>query len=340
MPFFLKLAKPDFKFLSDQLARLFGAVAQNFGDAEEAGFVVLNDTGIRRDADFAIGKGVERLQGLVGVDPGGQEDADLDMLGGAVLDFGDAHFALVDRFEHRIDEARGCRAEGDLADDEFFGFPLFDAGAHLDAASAESVIVVGDICDAALREIGKEFEGLLLQHRNAGVDELVKIVRQDFAGETDGDALGSVGEDKGELCRQGHGFLVAAVVAGRPGRGLGIEKDLVGEFGEARLDVSRCGGGVTGENITPVPLSLDDEFLLPHVDERVTDGLVAVGVILHRVADDVGHFVETTVVFFLQRMEDAPLHGLQSIIDVRDGTFKDDVAGVFQKPFGIHAFQR
>ena len=149
-----------------------------------------------------------------------------------------------------------------------------------------------------------------------------------------------MGEDEGELRRQGHGFLVAAIVAGRPGRGLGIEKDLVGEFGKARLDVARRGGGVTGEDVAPVPLGLHDEFLLPHVDEGVTDGLVAVGVILHRVADDVGHFIEAAVVLFLQRMEDAPLHGLQSIVDVRDGAFKDDVTGILQKPFGIHAFQR
>ena len=177
MPFFLKLAKPDLKFLPDKLASLFGAVAQDFGDAEEARFVVLNDTGIRRDADFAIGEGVERLQGLVGVDAGGKEDTDLDMLGGAVLDLGDADLALVDCLENGVDEARGGRAEGNLADDELFGLHLFDAGAHLDAAAAESVVVVGDVGDAALREIGKKFEGLLPQHRDTGVDELVKIVR-------------------------------------------------------------------------------------------------------------------------------------------------------------------
>ena len=47
MPFFLKFAEPDFKFLPDQLACLFCAVAQNFRDSEEAGLVVLNDARIR-----------------------------------------------------------------------------------------------------------------------------------------------------------------------------------------------------------------------------------------------------------------------------------------------------
>ena len=157
-------------------------------------------------------------------------------------------------------------------------------------------------------------------------------MRQDLAGETDGDPFGTVGENEGELRRQGDGLLVAAVVAGGPGGRLGIEEDLVGEFREAGLDVARRGGGVAGEDVAPVPLGVDDEFLLPHVDEGVADRLVAVGVVLHRVADDVGHLVEASVVLFLQRVEDAALHGLESVVDVRDGAFEDDIARIIQKP--------
>ena len=157
-------------------------------------------------------------------------------------------------------------------------------------------------------------------------------MREDLAGETNGNALGTVSEDEGELRRQGDGFLVAAVVAGSPGSRLGVEKDLVGELREARLDVSGRGGGVSGEDIAPVPLGVDDEFLLPHVDEGVADGLVAVGVILHRVANDVGHLVEASVVLLLQRVEDAALHGLEPVVDVRDGALEDDIARIIQKP--------
>jgi hypothetical protein len=55
-------------------------------------------------------------------------------------------------------------------------------------------------------------------------------------------------------------------------------------------------------------------------------------VILHGVADDVGHFVEAPVVLLLQRMEDAALDRLEPVVDVGDGALEDDVARVVQKP--------
>ena len=105
MPFLLELAELDLELLPDEVAGLPGAVFEDFGDAEEAGFVVLDDAGVRRDADLAVAEGVEGLQGGVGVDPGGKMDADLDVLGGAVLDLGDAHLALLVRLEDGIAEA-------------------------------------------------------------------------------------------------------------------------------------------------------------------------------------------------------------------------------------------
>ena len=98
MPLLLEFAELDLELLTDQVAGLLGAVLEDLGDAEEAGFVVLNDAGVRRDADLAIAEGVKGLQSLVGVGAGGKVDADLDVLGGAILDLGDAHLALLVRF--------------------------------------------------------------------------------------------------------------------------------------------------------------------------------------------------------------------------------------------------
>ena len=55
-----------------------------------------------------------------------------------------------------------------------------------------------------------------------------------------------------------------------------------------------------------VPLCLD----LAELHERVAYGCVAMGVILHGVADYIGHLVEVAVVDGLHGMQYSPLHGL------------------------------
>ena len=58
---------------------------------------------------------------------------------------------------------------------------------------------------------------------------------------------------------------------------------------------------------------------------------------LHGVAHDVCHLIEATVVEQLHGMEDAPLHGLQTVLDVGDGAFKNHIARIVKKPALKHA---
>ena len=162
---------------------------------------------------------------------------------------------------------------------------------------------------------------------------------KNLAGKTDGNALGAVRENERELGGKRNRFLVPSIVAGSPGRCLRIEEHFVGELGKSCLDVSRSRRGVTGEDISPVSLGVDDEFLLAHIDEGISDRLVPVRVILHRVTDDVGDLVEASIVFLLQRMQDATLNGFQTIIDMRDCPLENDIAGIVEKPVGIHSLE-
>ena len=74
-------------------------------DIEKFWLVVLNDTGIGRDADLAVGKGIECLKGLVGVDTSRQKDMNFDIFRRAVFQPGDADFTLLVRLEDRIAQA-------------------------------------------------------------------------------------------------------------------------------------------------------------------------------------------------------------------------------------------
>ncbi len=70
--------------------------------------------------------------------------------------------------------------------------------------------------------------------------------------------------------------------------------------------------------------------------EGVTDAGVTVRVVLHGLSDDVCHFVVSAIVDALHGMEDTPLHGLESVVDIRNGSFEDDIGGIVEEPVLIH----
>ena len=63
------------------------------------------------------------------------------------------------------------------------------------------------------------------------------------------------------------------------------------------------------------------------------------GVELHGVAHDVGHLVVASVFHAAHGVQDASLHGFQSVHDVGHGAFQNDVRGIVQKPVLVHAAQ-
>ena len=161
-------------------------------------------------------------------------------------------------------------------------------------------------------------------------------MRQDAAREADRDALRAEHQRERQLGGERHRLLIAPVVAGDELRDLVVEQLLARELREAALDVARRGGGVAGEDVAVIALPLDEVALVRKHHDRVINGRVAVRMELHRVARHVGDLREAPVVRAVQRPEDAPLHGLEAVSEIRNRTVADDVGGVFQKTL-IHA---
>ena len=61
------------------------------------------------------------------------------------------------------------------------------------------------------------------------------------------------------------------------------------------------------------------------------------GVVLHRLADDVRHLRVAAVVHPVHRVEHAALDGLQAVHDVRNRPLEDHIGGVIQEPVLEHA---
>ena len=162
-------------------------------------------------------------------------------------------------------------------------------------------------------------------------------MRQYLRGEAHGDTLDALRQKQREFHGQGHRLPVTAVVRELPLGRLRVEDGIEGELGETRLDVTWSGRAVARQDISPVSLAIDQQFLLSQLHQRVADRGVAMRMELHGMAHNVGDLIVTPIVEPPHGMEDTTLHRLESIVDVRHGPLKNHVGGIIQEPILVHA---
>ena len=339
VPFSFQFVQFDAQLFTQQLHRMEGVVAQDLLDVEELGLVVLDDAGVGGDAGLAVREREKRVDGLVGRDVVGQVDDDFDLGCRHVLDLLDLDLALILGFQDGIDDDLGGLAVGDLRDGDGVLVALLDLGADLDHAAAAPFLVLRAVGVTAGGEVRIELDLLAFQDVDGGVEQLVEVVRQDLRRHADCDAFCALREQERETHRELDRLLVATVVGRHPVRDLGVEDDFLGELAQARLDVTRGGVAVAGEDVTPVSLAVDGETFLSQLHEGAQDGRVSVRMVLHRLSDDVGDLGVVAVVHLVHRMQHAALDRLQAVHDVRDRTLQDDVGGIVQEPVLEHARQ-
>ena len=97
------------------------------------------------------------------------------------------------------------------------------------------------------------------------------------------------------------------------------------EFGQTSFYVPACGIRVSGEDVSPVSLTVHQQILLSDLDQCPENGRVAVRVKLHRFPDYGGHFRVCPVIYLEHGMKHTALDRLQSIVNVRDGPLENDV---------------
>ena len=201
--------------------------------------------------------------------------------------------------------------------------------------------------DAACREIGagddlaKLVDGDLgvVEIGDAGIDDLAEIVRRDIGRHADGNAARAVDEQVWKLRRQHHGLKQAIIVVGLEVHGLFVEiveqrhrnlsqPGFCITFGSRRIAIDRA----------KVALAIDQRNaqrkFLRHTHERVVNREIAVRVkVAHDVADDLGRFDMLLVECQPQPVhgeQNAPVHRLQSVADIRQCARDDDAHRVVE----------
>ena len=219
----------------------------------------------------------------------------------------------------------GARTDGDLAAAGGVG-GADAAAAHDDAPGREirALDVLHQVCQLRLG---------IFKDADAGVDDLRQIVRRDIRRHADGDAARAVDQQVREAGRE-HARLFSRFVEVRiPGDRILVDvaQHLVAELRHARLGIT-VGRGRIAVDGAEVAVAVDQRVahgeILRQTDHRVVDRRVAVRMIpAQHVADAGRRFFERLVgrqPVLIHGVENAPVHGLQTVAHIRQRTADND----------------
>ena len=179
-------------------------------------------------------------------------------------------------------------------------------------------------------------------------------MRQDASGHTYSDTVAAQHQQTWQFGGQDHRFDLSAVIVGNECGDVIVEHRFVSEFGQTAFGVTSGGGGAAGEDIAEVSLLHDEvgdvqEFsfflsglavavtvfdhaaLVGKDYQRISNGSVAVGVIVHGVAHDIGDLLGASVVDLVERPENTALNRFESVIHIGNGAGTDDVTGIVEE---------
>ena len=225
--------------------------------------VVLDYAAVWRDARLAVGKCIKSINHLVARSSGLEIYDYFSLVGGVVVDFADFYFALLLRLENGIDERGSILSVGQVVDYESLVVALLDFGTHAHLTAPLAIVVTAHVdISARSLEVGIKLEFLAAEISHGSIEQLIEVVRKDFARQTHSDTLGALGEQQRELHREGDRLLFAAVVGESPVGDFRAIDHVEGKVGKTGFDVTSGGSAVAGEHVAPVTLSLDKHFLL------------------------------------------------------------------------------
>ena len=200
VPSVFQLPKKYLQFLSQQVFRAQGRVAQYVTCRHENGSVVHNYASLRREVYLAVGKCIQGVYHLVGRYACGQITHYLHLGGGVVVDFLYLDFALLVCLQYTIYQHVSGYSIRYLGYN--YRLPLliivhFRSYAQL--SSDSGVIILRHIYLPSRRKIGIYLKRLFFQYLYRCLQQLTKIVRQYIRSQCNGYAFSALSQQQREL---------------------------------------------------------------------------------------------------------------------------------------------
>ena len=316
MPLIFEFAQPDRKFLTEKVARVLRTVAKHVVDTEHLRLVVKDHACVRSDRHLTCRECIECIDRLVRRHVIRKVDQDVDLVSGEVIDLLDLDLSAFLCLEYRLDHHLRRLAVRHFCDGKGVLVNLLDLGADLYLSALSPAAVFRAVGRTSGKEIREYLEILALKHTDRCIYELVEVVRKNLRRESRTDTFCTLSQKNRKLHRKFYRLLISAVIRSHPVGGLRIEYHLLRELCESRLDITWSRVRVTGEDVTPVSLAVDEVVSLSDPYEGSEDGLVSMRMELHGLSDDVGHLGVASVVHTPHGMENTSLNRLQTIYKV------------------------
>ena len=217
-------------------------------------------------------------------------------------------------------------------------------GAHQNAAPArvigraDAALPQNDAAGGEVRPLDKLHQVLggavgMVDHVNAAVHHLAQVVRGDVGGHAHGDAVGAVDQQVGVTAGHDGGLEERFVEVGIEVHGVFVDlaDQVQRELAHARFGITHGGRPVAVDG-AEVALALHEGIadieVLRQTHHGVVDGAVAMGMVFaQHVAHDAGALAKRLVgrhAQFVHGVQDAPVHGLEAVAHIRQGTVDDD----------------
>ena len=179
----------------------------------------------------------------------------------------------------------------------------------------------------------------MLDQLDGGVDDLGQVVRRDVGGHAHGDARRTVHQQVRHARGKHFRLPLAFIVVGPEIDGFLVDilQQRGGDAREARLGVPHGRRRIAVDR-AEVPLALHQRIphgeRLRHAHQRIVNGRVAVRMVFaHHFAGDLGALARGAVgrqAHFVHPEEDAPVHRLEPVANVRQGAPHDHAHGVIE----------
>ena len=296
----------------------------------------MNHTGQRRNTYFAIRKRIQGINRQIRTNPRSQLHLDFHIPCRIVNHLLDLDLPVITRFDDTLNERPRSGSERNFLNQQSRFILLLNFGTNPNPRTLPTLVVHRKIGVPTGWKIGQHIHFPTPQNINTRLTQLYKIMGHNFSTQTHRNTINALRQQQWEFHWQRNRLTLPTIVTQLPIGGLFIKRNLFCKRTQPRLNIPWCRSPIASSNIAPVTLGVDQQLFLTQIHQRIANRSIAVWVIRHRRPNNVRHLVVTTVVHLVHRMQNPALHGLQTILQSRNGTLQDYITGIFNKPILVH----
>ena len=320
----VEFPEPNLKFTLREFRKPRHIVLQNLRDAHKFRTPRFQYNRTRRKRLFAGRKRIKRGNRLLLGHTRREFEFNPHLVAREVVELTHPHFFLLNRVFYGRGNGVRRLAPREFRYHELIFIFLLNAGTHF--YLAESVLIVGSVHNAAELEVGIERKGLLLKKRNFRLKKFDEVMGQDCRRKSHRDTIRPEHQQKRNLRGQINRLFFSTVVIWHKSRRLLVEDFVPRKVRQTTLNItrrrvrhSRIKRAVVTLSVNQVALAFAPKLVGENTN-RVTNGSVAVRMVLHRVTHDIGDLRVASVILLPEGMHNAPLDGLKAIFHSWDCT--------------------